>query len=85
MNITTRIVPIGNSQGVRSPKAILEKSGIAGEVSLSIEEGRIVITSIRKPREGWEEEFRKMAEAGDDQMLDEPTSNKFDEEEWKWE
>ncbi|MCB0713005.1 MAG: AbrB/MazE/SpoVT family DNA-binding domain-containing protein [Ignavibacteriae bacterium] len=81
----TRIVPIGNSQGVRIPKALLEKSGITGEVSLTIQEGRIVITSIRQPREGWEEEFRKMAEAGDDQMLDDPTSTKFDEEEWVWE
>lgn len=84
MSITTRIVPIGNSQGIRIPKALLEKSGITGEVALTVEENRIVITSLRGPRDGWEEEFRKMGEAEDDRMIDEPTPTEFDQEEWTW-
>jgi pyruvate formate lyase activating enzyme len=36
------------------------------------------------PRQGWDEEFRAMAERGDDQLLDSPTSTQWDGEEWRW-
>ena len=39
----TRIVRIGNSQGVRIPKALLEESGLSGEVDISVHEGALVI------------------------------------------
>jgi antitoxin MazE len=39
---------------------------------------------VRRPREGWEEQFRAMAERGDDRLLDEPTPTKWDETEWEW-
>lgn len=39
----------------------------------------------KKPRAGWAEQFCVMAEAGDDQLLDEPTPTTWDEEKWKWE
>ena len=41
----TRIVRIGNSQGIRIPKPLLEASGIQGEVELKVEDGRIIIES----------------------------------------
>ena len=37
-----------------------------------------------KPRAGWAEQLRKMAEAGDEKLLDEWPPTKFDEEEWEW-
>ena len=37
-----------------------------------------------KPRQGWAEAFRQMAERGDDRLLDEPTPTAWDEEEWDW-
>ena len=46
------IVRIGNSQGVRIPKALLEEAGISGRVKLRAEEGRIVIERASNPREG---------------------------------
>lgn len=85
MSISTRIVPIGNSQGVRIPRALLEQSGIGGEVTLTVEENRIVISPAHRPREGWEEAFKRMAQAGDDQLLDSEVNNAFDTEEWEWE
>ena len=33
----TRIIRIGNSQGVRIPKALLERSGLANEVEIDVE------------------------------------------------
>lgn len=41
----TKIVPIGNSRGVRIPKPILEASGLTGEVELGVKEGEIKITT----------------------------------------
>jgi hypothetical protein len=36
------------------------------------------------PRAGWTEEFRRMAERGDDTLLDAPTPTAWDEDEWEW-
>jgi antitoxin MazE len=82
----TRIVKIGNSQGVRIPKLLLERSNLAEEVELEAEENRIVIRSTRQPRQGWESAFRTMAERGDDSLLDYnlPTQTRWDEDEWQW-
>jgi antitoxin MazE len=63
---------LGNSSGVIIPKSILAEIGIAAgdAVDLSLEDGRIAITSIkRRPREGWAEASRAIAEAGDDALV----------------
>lgn len=83
--MNARIVRIGNSQGVRIPKPLLEQAGLGAEVRLYAEPGRIVIEQAVKPRAGWAEAARRMHELGDDQLLDPPTATRFDEEEWKWE
>ena len=49
----TRIVRIGNSQGVRIPKPLLQQSGLGEEVELAVENGTIVIRPTSRPREGW--------------------------------
>ncbi len=84
----TQIVKIGNSQGIRIPKVILEQSQIGKEVELIAEHEQIIIRPARKSREGWEEAFKKMAKHGDDKLIDEEslnTQSSWDEEEWEWE
>ncbi|MFC1572506.1 AbrB/MazE/SpoVT family DNA-binding domain-containing protein [Candidatus Eisenbacteria bacterium] len=86
-----KIVRIGNSQGVRIPKPLLEQTGLADEVEINVEENRIVISpaepEVSPPRKGWAKAFKAMAAAGDDVLLDgeRPLSTKWDEEEWEWE
>lgn len=64
------VVQIGNSKGIRIPKAILEQCGIGKELDLQIESGRIVLKPRKgAPRDGWAEAFRRMAAAGDDRLL----------------
>jgi antitoxin MazE len=79
-----RIVRVGNSRGVRLPKPLLDESGLPDEVEIRAESGRIIIESARRPRAGWTEAARAMAEQGEDQLLDEPTPTEFDAEEWTW-
>jgi antitoxin MazE len=82
----SRIVPIGNSQGIRIPKVLLEQVGLRGEVELSVDGDSLVIRPAASPRAGWAHAFQEMARRGDDALLDpEPTApNQWDEDEWEW-
>ena len=77
---------IGNSQGVRIPKLLLERSNLAEEVELEAQDDRIIIRSTRQPRQDWESAFRAMAERGDDELLDKESlaRTRWDEVEWQW-
>ncbi len=80
----SRIVQIGNSKGIRLPKVLLEEARLSDEVELEAEPGRIVVRRATRPRSGWAAAARMMRERGEDQLLDPPTSTRFDEKEWKW-
>lgn len=82
----TNIVTIGNSQGIRIPKILLEQSKLSGEVELEVRGESIVILPSKKPRGNWDEEFRKnLTEEGEDEELfGGDIRNSFDEEEWEW-
>lgn len=81
------IIKIGNSQGVRLPKALLKQCNLKGKVVVKVEEGNLILSADKSdsPRAGWDEAFKKMALAGDDKLL-EPTSYTLssDEDEWVW-
>jgi antitoxin MazE len=83
----TRIVKIGNSQGIRIPKPLIEETGLQGEVDLRVEDHSLVISRVRDVREGWDQAFQRMAERGDDALLDPeaPSLTGWDEAEWEWE
>ncbi len=82
-----KIVKIGNSQGVRIPKPLIEEAGLSGEVELRVEDGAIVIEPYRVVREGWADAFRAMAGAGEDPLLDgdQRAASAWDDEDWEWE
>jgi antitoxin MazE len=79
-----RIVRIGNSRGVRIPKALLDESGLAGEVEITVEGRRLVIAPVARAREGWDEAFAAMANRGDDRLLDDEVATSWDQTEWEW-
>jgi antitoxin MazE len=82
--IRTRIVKIGNSQGIRIPKLLLEQSGIHTEVEIEAQGDHLTIRTVRRLRMGWDEAFAKMAEQCDDVLLDEVNTNDWDQLEWEW-
>jgi len=81
--VKARIVAIGNSQGVRIPKPLLEQAGLAGDVELRAESGRIIIAAVREPRTGWAKAAAELHTRGEDGLLDTPAPT-FDAEEWEW-
>jgi antitoxin MazE len=78
------LVAIGNSRGVRIPKALLEQTGLQEDIEMEVQGSQIVIRSARRAREGWAEAFARMAAAGDDALLDAPVPTEWDQSEWEW-
>jgi antitoxin MazE len=65
----TALRKLGNSFGVIIAKSMLAEVGIGigDTVDITLEEGRIVLVPVkRRPRAGWAEASRAIAEAGDD-------------------
>ena len=82
----SKIIRIGNSRGIRIPKPLIEASGLGDEVEITLKEDALMIEPVRHPRSGWEEEFKRMANEGDDVLLDgdQLQTSRWDEEGWEW-
>ena len=77
------IIKIGNSQGIRIPKTIMEQCGFTDSIEMEIKDGNLVLSPLRV-REGWSESFQEMAANGDDQLLiDDAIPTEYDQE-WEW-
>jgi antitoxin MazE len=63
------LVAIGNSKGIRLPKAVLELYQIGERLELILERDHMVLRPARVPREGWNEAFEQMHADGADQLL----------------
>jgi antitoxin MazE len=79
-----QIIQIGNSQGIRIPKMMLEESGISGEVELQVQADGILIRNISKPRSTWNAVFKSLAETDEDSPLDTNAGTTFEKKEWQW-
>ncbi|MGA2468134.1 MAG: AbrB/MazE/SpoVT family DNA-binding domain-containing protein [Thermodesulfobacteriota bacterium] len=84
--LKTNVVRIGNSQGVRIPKTLLEQCHLQNEVELEPRDDYLILRSAKKPRTGWEAAFQAMAKQGDDKMIisDVLPENSWDKDEWEW-
>jgi antitoxin MazE len=80
----TQVIRIGNSQGIRIPKILLEESGLGADVELEICPGGILIRNVVKPRSGWEAAFAVFSDMDDDLTLTQPVTSSFEKKEWQW-
>ncbi len=82
----SRIVRIGNSQGIRIPKPLIEQTGLGQEVEIEVDGNRLIIARAVQPRTGWASAFQKMARMGDDILLDgdEHIPTEWEEGKWEW-
>ena len=79
-----KLVPIGNSRGIRIPKAWIEQLDLGEEVELSIDSDRLVIRSPHRPRQGWEEQFRISLDQEKELPLEQFPPTSWDLTEWEW-
>ncbi len=82
--LRTRIIRIGNSQGIRIPKTVLEQIGLEDEIELVVEDDALVIRPVRIHRQGWEEQFAALAAAGGEADPGELGLEPWEEQQWTW-
>ena len=79
-----KIIPIGNSKGIRIPKTILEQCHITTCVEMDVHSEHIILKSPqKKPREGWNQAFKQMAHSQEDKLLIDDTLD-WNDTEWIW-
>ena len=61
-----KVVPIGNSRGVRLPKAVLDKYAIRDAVVVEEREEGLLLRSKEDKRLSWEETYKEMARERED-------------------
>jgi antitoxin MazE len=83
----TTLIRIGNSQGIRIPKVVIEQARLEDkQLEFKIIDDGLLIKPVKQIREGWKEEFdkalktRESSEA-DQEWLDAPL---MEEEGWEW-
>ena len=80
-----KLIQIGNSKGIRLPKAVLDEIGNFTVADLQIQKGTLVITPKQEPRQSWEEGFKDFGidpQEKDELLMD--FANEFDDKEWTW-
>lgn len=81
-----QLIKIGNSQGIRIPKSLVEQCNLKGELSIEVKENELVIKAEEDQRKGWDEAFKKANSINEDSLIDGDGMNlsDWDEKEWKW-
>ena len=83
----TTLIRIGNSQGIRIPKAVIDQARLKDkQLEFKIIDDGMLIKPVKKNRKGWKEQFEKAPKSqesseADEQWLDAPL---VDEEDWEW-
>lgn len=61
-----KLIPIGNSKGVRIPKSLLQKYGLKEFLLLEETDTGLLIRSKKTNKLSWEDTYKSMAEEKDD-------------------
>ena len=79
----TKIIPIGNSKGIRIPNHILKQMEIENQIELIVSHNNeeIILRPIKKSRERWDMEFKKMREYKEDKLV---IDDSLDLKDWEW-
>ena len=80
----TKIVKIGNSQGIRIPKKLLEEKKIFSKVRIESTKEGILIFPVKSSniRDSWISKFKKNID--NDLSFSEANLNDWDLDEWIW-
>ncbi len=77
------VINIGNSKGIRLPKALLKEYNINDTIELILDKGSIILKPKSAPRKGWEKSFKQMHANGDDNLFIDDIFEDEMLEEWK--
>ncbi|WP_022667536.1 AbrB/MazE/SpoVT family DNA-binding domain-containing protein [Desulfospira joergensenii] len=80
------LIKIGNSQGIRIPKAVIEQADLNDkELLFKVMDDGLLIQPVRKIRQGWKEKFDRGIDSGhgeetDREWLESPLTDDEDRE-----
>lgn len=84
----TRIIRVGNSQGIVLPKKLLQQYHLSGEVELRPTPDGLLIAPVARPaRQGWETQMQAAIASGQEpqgELLEGFADADFEEGEWQW-
>jgi antitoxin MazE len=81
--IELKVVPIGNSRGVRLPKAVLDRYAIGEALVLEAREEGLLLRGKKDKRLSWEDTFKEMAREREDwRDYDAAVGDGLDKEPW---
>lgn len=81
----TKIIRIGNSQGIRIPKSLLDGSGLKDDVELVRADDGLLLRPVHAPRHGWDAAFSGVTQSDLAEFLSVPTTlSTWDDTEWTW-
>ncbi len=66
----TNLISIGNSKGVRLPKAVIEQAGLTSPLEIEVSGDAVIIRSARRSREDWSSAAAACHRAGEDRLDD---------------
>lgn len=62
------LIKIGNSKGVRLPKAVIDQACLEDKIELEVRDGQVILSSTRQPRRDWGVSAQACHEAGEDRV-----------------
>ena len=77
------LIPIGNSQGVRLPKSVIDQASLTPELELEVRDGKVILSRIGKPRHNWGQDAMACHAAEGDRLDDWDATIADFEGEWK--
>lgn len=83
----TSLIRIGNSQGIRIPKSIIEQAHLKDhELELKIVNEGLLIHPVDLPRKGWKEEIEASLKKHGDHNPDQEwlDADLASDEDWEW-
>ncbi len=83
----TSLIKIGNSQGVRIPKAIIEQAQLEDkELEFKIIGDGLLIKPVKKPRDGWKDQFDKTIQSDEPNQAEQEwlDASLVSVEDWEW-
>jgi antitoxin MazE len=76
----SHLIAIGNSRGIRLPKAVIDQAGLKDDVDITVTRGAVIIRPLHTARAGWAEAAKACHADGDHGPLLDGFGNAFDVE-----
>ncbi|MGI4866892.1 MAG: AbrB/MazE/SpoVT family DNA-binding domain-containing protein [Janthinobacterium lividum] len=84
----TRLIRVGNSQGIVLPKKLLQQYHLSGEVELRPTPDGLLIAPVMRPaRQGWAAQMQTALADGQEpegELLEGFSDAEFEDGEWQW-